>query len=378
MSGGDPVEEGGQAVRQGFIQAFQSGAMVANFMGRRAGEARSATEHAQRMQDSADRGLRENQVHWAKLQGYSDRRWQGQRLFELDEQMKLDESRRKQTLHERQVEGYDDRKRWGQAEHDAEVKVKNEQIRRGDRDLARRDAEFLLEQERNTEVHTERIQGYQTRAKQASEIHDLDVEYKKLLIDIRRRAAGFAEDLGSSGRVDAESMKAAAGFASTHYTADLSEDHAAHAEAYYERFCADIGLDPGVIPEDLDAEILRMANRAGPQIIDGEILGTAPQKPTPQALLDVVDAEVITDPDLVAALDAVSGLTEELTILVHAEQDAQTLQDPDPVAGRGAEISEAIDAAGLTGEVGAGLDPEPAVPHVGPTAGMDVEAGMQP
>ncbi|MEV0766260.1 hypothetical protein [Nocardia sp. NPDC050435] len=378
MSGGDPVEEGGAAVRQGFIQAFQTGSMVANAMQRRAGEARSATEHHQRVQDSADRGLREQQIHWAKLQGYADRQWQGQRLFELDEKLKLDDGHRKQTLHERQVEGYDNRERWGQAEHEADLEVKSEQIRRGNHDLARRDAEFLREQQRHSEVHTEKIQGYQTRAEQSAEVHKLDVKYKELLIEIRRRAAGFADDLSSAGRVDAEAMKAAAGFAAAEYTADLSGDHAAHAQAYRERFTADTGLDAEDILDDLDTEIRHKASNPGPEILDAEIVGAAPQAPAPASLLDVVDAEIITDPDLLASLHAVAGLTEDLTTLAHADHDAPIFSEQDASSEPGARIGEAIHDAGLTGEVGIGLDPEPEVPAPGLGPGAGIEAGTQP
>ncbi|WP_194817937.1 hypothetical protein [Nocardia sp. XZ_19_385] len=377
MSGGDPVEEGGAQLRQGFIQAFQTGAMVANFLERRGADARSASAHAQSMQNSAAREARDLQVHRLKVQGYVDRRHQGQRLFELDEKFKLDESARKQTLHERQVEGYDDRQRWGQAEHDTELQVKNEQIRRGNRDLARRDYETTVDQQRQNEVHDKRIQGYNDRAKYAETLHDLDVEYKKLLIEIRRRAAGFADDLSSSGRADAEAMKAAAGFASAHYTSNLSDAHAAHVDAYRERFDADTGPDAEDFLDDLKADfaVPRQPKAAGPEIIDAEIVGELPHRPEPAALLDVIDAEIVDDPSAARAVNTTAALAKELIMLGHAEHDAATLSDPAAAPDLGTEIGEAIQSAGLTGEVGIGLDPEPGLPE--PGRAPDADIGVQ-
>ncbi|MFI6956630.1 hypothetical protein ACIBJI_24585 [Nocardia sp. NPDC050408] len=368
---GDPVEEGGQAVRQGFIQAFQTGAMVGNFLQRRGGESRSVAEHLQRMEDAGARELRDRQLHWAKIQGYVDRHTQGQRLFELDEQAKLDDQTRKAAVHQRQLDGYNDRARWGEALNKAEIKVKSEQTRRGNADLQRRDRESAAEQRRKNEIHQLQKAGYGDRAKYAKGLYDLDVEYKKLLIDIRRRAAGFSETLSTASGDDvAAGMHAAAGFAATQHTADLSEEHRTHAAAYDERFTDDTGLDPQTY---LDGD----PDPAQP----GTVLvpdGTSRDDDLPYIDVETVDIDQIDMETRTRypepLLDAVAGLTEELTLGVWAEHLLDDVVDPDQgvVADTGNGIATAIEDAGLTSEVGIGIDADLGPAPTGQALGVDV------
>ncbi|MFX0576224.1 hypothetical protein [Nocardia nepalensis] len=375
---GDPVEEGGQAVRQGFIQAFQTGAMVGNAMQRRGAESRSVDEHLQRMEDAGARELRDRQLHWAKIQGYADRHTQGQRLFELDEQAKLNDQTRKQAVHQRQLDGYDDRARWGEALNEAEIEVKSEHIRRGDADLARRDSESAAEQTRKGEIHQLQIDGYRDRSKYAKDLYDLDVKYKRLLIDIRRRAAGFSETLSTTSGDDvAAAMHAAAGFAATHHTADLSEEHSAHAAAYAERFTDDTGLDPQVYT-DVEAEIVDVDPHTGQP---GATL--VPYDTSIDDAVAYIDVETVDIDEIQVEtrtryaepmLDAVAGLTEELTAGVYAEHFLGGVVDPDDGAGLdvGIGIGTAIGDAGLTGEVGIGIDADLGPEPTGLVLGVDV------
>ncbi|MFE9328228.1 hypothetical protein ACIHDR_43425 [Nocardia sp. NPDC052278] len=367
---GDPVEEGGQAVRQGFIQAFQTGAMVGNFLQRRGGESRSVAEHLQRMEDAGARELRDRQLHWAKLQGYADRQTQGQRLFELDEQAKLDEATRKETVHQRQLDGYDDRSRWGEALNEAEIEVKSEQIRRGNADLKRRDDESAAEQRRKNEIHQLQIDGYADRAKYAKDLYDLDVEYKKLLIDIRRRAAGFSETLSTTSGEDAATHHASVGFAAAHHTADLSEQHRTHAGAYDERFTDDTGTDPQTyLDGDPDT------GQPGVSMVP---YGTSPDDDLPYIDVETVEVDEIEVETRTRypepMLDAVAGLTEELTIGVYAEYLLGDVVDPGSgvVADTGDGIGTAIEDAGLTGEVGIGIEADLGPAPTGQVLGVDV------
>ncbi|WP_063041795.1 hypothetical protein [Nocardia pseudovaccinii] len=367
---GDPVEEGGQAVRQGFIQAFQTGAMVGNFLQRRGAESRSVEEHLQRMQDAGARELREGQLHWAKLQGYADRQTQGQRLFELDEQAKRDDQTRKQAVHQRQLDGYNDRARWGEALNNAEIEVKSEQIRRGNADLKRRDRESAAEQQRKNETHQLQKDGYADRSKYAKDLYDLDVKYKKLLIDIRRRAAGFSETLSTTSGEDAATHHASVGFAAAHHTADLSEEHRTHAAAYDERFSDDTGTDPQTyLDGDPDT------GQPGTTMVP---YGTSPDDDLPYIDVETVEVNEIDvatrtrNPE--PLLDAVAGLTEELTLGVHAEHLLDDVAGPRPgvVADTGDGIGAAIEDAGLTGEVGVGIEADFGPAPTGRVLGVDV------
>lgn len=373
---GDPVEEGGQAVRQGFIQAFQTGAMVGNFMQRRGAETRSVAEHLQRIEDAGARELRDRQVHWAKMQGYIDRHGQGQRLFELDEQAKLDDQTRKKQLHKRQLDGYDDRARWGKALTEAELEVKKKQIRRGNTDLNRRNNESAAEQTRKREIHQLQKNGYRDRAKYAEDLFDLDVKYKKLLYDIRERSAAFSETLSNMGGEDAAAMHAAAGYAATHHTADLSDEHNEHAAAYDERFTDDTGLDPQTYT-DVDVEFVDVDPHTGQPEPELMPFDTSPEDALPYIDVETVDLEAIDIETHTrypgVTLDAVAGLTEELTLGVYAEHLLGAAVDPDDGGvDVGIGIGGAIEDAGLTGEVGVGVDPGVGPEPIGRVLGMDL------
>ncbi|MFD3510084.1 hypothetical protein [Nocardia sp. NPDC058666] len=125
-----------------------------------------------------------------------------------------------------------------------EVRHKEGQIIRADTDLARRESAAELERTHSTDTHKHRIDGYTNRETRAAELHALDLEYKQLLIDIRRRAAGFTETLHHDDEDTGRGMAAAAQFAAADASRGLSPDLQAEADAYRERFTADTGMNP--------------------------------------------------------------------------------------------------------------------------------------
>lgn len=311
---GDPVEEGGQAVRQSFIQAMQTAPMMLNLMQRRNSELRSVAEFDRRSEDAAIRRQQGQQIHDLKVAGYQTRATQGRELHAMEMRVKrrqiergdADLARRasadqrdradKDELHALQT-GWHERREQRAAElHNLEKQVKQRIIERGDTDLARRTSDAAAERGEQAQLHQLRRQQLLDRSRQEQQRHDLDVEYKQLLIDIRRRQAGFTETLTSTHGPDtASAMRAAAAYATAQSAADLSDAHTTAADAYNERLTEDTGTTPGDI---LDAEIVDLGPRSG--------------------------ADTVT-------LDAVAGLTEELaaeTYLQHlagaASADAET------------------------------------------------------
>ncbi len=219
---GDPVEESGQAVRQGFLQALQTAHTTNALLRSRGGDSRSAAESDQRLDLAAAKDERSSVEHHARLHGLG-----------VDRDLSITK-----------IEEVRDRIANNQKVTEVEVRLKEGQIARADADLVRRDEAGALERDHNTEIHRHKIDGYVNREIRAVELHELDVEYKQLLIDIRRRAAGFTETLHHTDGDTGRGMAAAAQFAAADATADLSPHTQAAAEAYRERFTADTGRNP--------------------------------------------------------------------------------------------------------------------------------------
>ncbi|MFD4351552.1 hypothetical protein ACFWPX_03285 [Nocardia sp. NPDC058518] len=219
---GDPVEESGQAVRQGFVQMLQTAHTTSALIRGSGGEGRSRAESDQRIEFAAARNQRSHIEHQARLGGLG---WERQLTA-----AKIDEVRERIANNQKVT--------------DAEVRLKEGQITRAETDLARREKAGDLENHHNTETHQHRIAGYRNREARATQLHELDVEYKTLLIEIRRRAAGFTETLHHTESDTGRGMAAAAQFAAADATADLSPEHQTDADAYRERFAADTGLNP--------------------------------------------------------------------------------------------------------------------------------------
>ncbi|MFJ2834233.1 hypothetical protein ACIO52_02605 [Nocardia sp. NPDC087230] len=167
---------------------------------------------------------------------------------------------------------------------EVDVRHKEAQITRADKDLQRREKDGELARNQSTEVHKKRITSYTNRETREKALHALDVEYKKLLIDIRRRAAGFTETLHRSNEPADAAKASAAQFAAADATRDLSPEAEAAAQAYRERLIDDTGLDV----EDLFTD----SDRAN--VADGWSHG----------------------------LEDVAGLAEDLTIAAHLHHES--------------------------------------------------------
>lgn len=314
---GDPVEESSVAVRQGFVQALQTAHTTAALMQRRGGETRSLAEHNQRMSNDAAREKRSQTEHEMRVLDAIEKAYQGR------------------ELHSAKVEEVRERiKRAGEL-HKKDLEYKKDQIERGREDLDRRNTDSFLERGRRDAVHDKQIAGYKAREKRAGELHKLDVKYKNLLIQIRRRAAGFSDALTSAGE-KGEAMASAAAFATAQAASDLSDTHRDAAAAFTERFAEDTGLEPGALIDDTATDSPHWEpNAAGTELLDN-----------------------------------LNGLIEELSMAAHLDQGAAAT-NPDPTA-PGQVIDAVIAAAGADQD---SIDPDPAAD---PTLDLAAEAAASP
>ncbi|WP_280202533.1 hypothetical protein [Nocardia cyriacigeorgica] len=308
---GDPVEESSVAVRQGFVQALQTAHTTAALMQRRGGESRSLAEHNQRMSNDAAREKRSQTEHEIRVFDAIEKAYQGR------------------ELHSAKVEEVRERIKRGGELHKKDLEYKKDQIERGREDLDRRNTDSVLERGRRDAVHDKQIAGYKAREERARELHKLDVEYKNLLIGIRRRAAGFSDTLTSAGETG-EAMASAAAFATAQAASDLSDTHRDAAAAYAERLVEDSGIDPQVLFD---------------QAMDNLHPRWQPQPWTADTIRNVLNA-----------------LTDEMTWVVHLAHNAPT--PPSPVS---ATAGEVIDAAVVATE----YDPDPTSPDSTPSPGPD-------
>ncbi|GEM29048.1 hypothetical protein NN3_00550 [Nocardia neocaledoniensis NBRC 108232] len=246
---GDPVEEGGQAVRQGFLQALQTAHTTNALFRSRGGESRSRAESEQRLANEAAK----NQRSWIEHQA---------RLGNLGTEQELSMAKIAEV-----------RARIDNAAKITEVDVRHKegQIIRAETDLARRELDGELSRQQSSEVHAARIAGYTNREAREVALHELDVELKELMIEIRRRAAGFTDTLHHSDERTGAAKAAAAQFAAADATHDLSPDAEAASQAYEERFIHDIGLDP----EDYFANNGAYQSDRRPHGVDDDVGGLA-------------------------------------------------------------------------------------------------------
>ncbi|MFD4407572.1 hypothetical protein ACFWPH_32885 [Nocardia sp. NPDC058499] len=344
---GDPVEESGQAIRTGFIQSMQTAAMMSNLLQRRGGEARSRTEFDQRLQHAEakeHRSLVEHQLRW---------------------HTSVDKARDEHALNQARLIEVQDRNSRAEDLFDLEVRFKNAQYQRGETNQHSREETDRVQRDQSRELHEARMDGYRRRETHDTTLHNLEVEYKKLLIDIRRRAAGFTDSLTAAGDTGSAAASAA-GFAAATGAAGLSDLHAGHVHAYQRRFAEDTGLDPSDLPN-------------GTGVSEGVVMDAEPDD------LDITDVEMAgVDTGPVGAgrvvgdvgLDDVFALTEELTAATYLEHLAADL-DSASLTGESTSIDDALDAAGLSDLSAEDLEfdsgPEPPVrpgtapvPDVGP------------
>jgi hypothetical protein len=320
---GDPVEESSQAMRGGFVQALQTAHTTAALMRGRGGEARSKTESEQRVRHANAKELRSFIEH---------------RLRVIDT---VEEAAHKRELNSAKVGEVRARIEHGGQEHQMEQWHKYRQIQRADADLARRAKAGKLERKHNINRET-----------RAVDLHKLDVEYKKLLIGIRRRAAGFSDTLTAHGE-SGEAKASAAAFAAAKGAEGLSEQHERDADAYAERFAEDTGTD---YTEVVDATLVGDAGSG--EIIDATLVEEFGD-------FDDLDAGLGEQAGPWVAIEDIVGLTEELSFATHLAHEFGDLSgDADIEPEQGAVIGETIEATGATGD--------------GLTEAMDVDLDAEP
>lgn len=308
---GDPLEESGQQARQGIVQALQTAHTTAALMRGRGGESRSRDEHDQRLAHAENREARSKYEHTVRVDTT---------ILEADSKVAVNQAR---------VEEIRGRMTINEKAQDLSQRETEARMGRSDQDLARRDRLGEQQYRHNQQVHDAKIGGYEGRETRAVELHELDVEYKELLINIRRRAAGFTETLSGEGDIGQTGASAAA-FAAADAERDLSEDHTVDADAFDERFAEDTGrafadvIDVETVDFDFDGDSDTTADSG----INGE-------------------PDEVTEPEYPhhVSLDAVRGLAEELTAEIHLAHAAAALLDPETDLTPADAVTEAVDAA---------------------------------
>jgi hypothetical protein len=345
---GDPVDEGGQAVKAGFVQAMQTAAMTMNLLQRRGSESRSRQEFAQRQDDRIAEQQRKNHVHGAQIQGYIDRAQHGRLEHWAD--MAIKAGRYREHLLEMQVKNArlqhdqdraDRAKDSDEATEERRDKVHGLQVRALRGEYNRKDA-----------IHTQQLRRYDKQIAQDRRLHDLKVEYQQLLIEARKRALGLTETLTDTDPGTARAHAASAGWAAAEATADLSDDHRAHADAWAERYGEDTGNNPRTTLADARAEAA--------------------------ALDDAVDE----------LHNHMNTLAAEYTLLSYGEAQMRTF---DAESGRddatsdealevldGEVIDVAIEVTGVTGDLDTGVDFAPPVLPPVKALGPAPSAEIQP
>lgn len=174
---GDPVEESSQAIRTGFIQSMQTAAMMTNLLQRRGGEARSRNEFEQRVRHAEGKEQRSFFEHQLRVN------------------TGMEKAADEHALNQARLTEVRDRNSRAEDLFDLEAQFKTEQIQRARTNQANREETERVAGDQNRELHQARMDSYRRREIQETTLHALDVEYKQLLIDIRRRAAGFTDTL---------------------------------------------------------------------------------------------------------------------------------------------------------------------------------------
>ncbi|MCC3311367.1 hypothetical protein [Nocardia africana] len=344
---GDPVDEGGQAVKAGFVQAMQTAAMTMNLLQRRGSESRSRQEFAQRQDDRIAEQQRKNHVHGAQIQGYIDRAQHGRLEHWAD--MAIKAGRYREHLLEMQVKNArlqhdqdraDRAKDSDEASEERRDKVHGLQVRALRGEYNRKDA-----------IHTQQLRRYDKQIAQDRRLHDLKVEYQQLLIEARKRALGLTETLTDTDPGTVRAHAASAGWAAAEATADLSDDHRAHADAWAERYGEDTGNDPRTTLADARAEAAALDDAVDELHNHMNTLGAE------YTLLSYGEAQMRT-------FDAESGRDDG--------SSGEALEVLD-----GEVIDVAVEVTGVTGDLDMGVDfASPVLPPVkalGPAPSAEIE-----
>lgn len=307
-------------MKTSFVQAMQTAAMTMNLLQRRGMESRSAAEYERRLGEAEARTQQETRVHDLKVAGYESRHDNAAELHDLEKHYKTRQVERAEEL------------------HDLELRIKQAVLDRGDADLDRRATDTAADRVNKDDIHRLQRQNLIDRGHQEKQRHDLDVEYKKLLIEIRRRAAGFTETLHAQHGDHAAAMHAAAAYAAATATAGMSQQHRAQAEAFEERLVEDTGACGETV-----------ANWNSPPVgpVDGQLASDL----TVEFTLDSY-ASHLGDTVLPALGLAQADIT-----------DAEIVDLDAPIPDNaGAGIDAAVAASGVLDDVGDDIDPAPAAP----------------
>ncbi|MEV0336923.1 hypothetical protein [Nocardia sp. NPDC050717] len=327
---GDPVEEGGQAVRQGFLQALQTAHTTNALFRSRGGESRSRAESDQRLAIEAAKNQRSWIEHQARLGNLGTE--QHLAMAKIDEvRARIDNAAKI---------------------NDVDLRHKQGQIGRAETDLARRELDGELSRQQSSEVHAARIAGYTNREAREVQLHQLDVELKELMIEIRRRAAGFTDSLHHTDERTGTAKAAAAQFAAADATRDLSPDAEAASRAYEERFTVDTGLDT----DDFFADNATNQPEHRPRGVDDDMGGLAADltmdanlhhefgylarylaPTTAPAAEAIIDAEIVEDGEWIEAAVSATAVHD----VDHTAPDRDLTSggaDPSPARATGAEL----------------------------------------
>ncbi|MBF5000694.1 hypothetical protein IRT45_26500 [Nocardia sp. BSTN01] len=349
---GDPVDEGGQAVKAGFVQAMQTAAMTMNLLQRRGSESRSRQEFTQRQDDRIAEQQRKNHIHGLQLQGYIDRSQHGRLEHWAD--MAIKAGRYREHLLEMQVKN-------ARLQHD-----QDKADRANDSDKAteeRRDKTHGLqvralrgEYNRKDAIHTQQLRRYDKQIAQDQRLHDLKVEYQQLLIEARKRALGLTETLTDTDPGTARAHAASAGWAAAEATADLSDQQRFAADAWAERYGEDTGKDPRTTLADARAEAA--------------------------SLDDAVD-ELHTQTSALSAEYTLASYGESQLRDMNSHSATEPARGPDADSGEELEVLDgevidvAVEVTGVTGDLDVGVDFAPSVfPPVkalGPAPSTEIE-----
>ncbi|WP_280443413.1 hypothetical protein [Nocardia brasiliensis] len=340
---GDPVEESGQTIRQGFVQAMQTATSTMALIRNAGGESRSRTEFAQRTAITDQREQRSAYEHQVRVWGH------------------IQTVGQKRDLNTARIDEVNARIKNADELTKVEVRRTGRLIGRADKDFERREHADKSEQRRKNEIHDQQISAYKNRETRASELHEIDKEYKQLLLVIRRRAAGLSDTLADTLGADAENAVSEAAFAAAAANAHdgFSDDRTDAKEAFTRRFTE----DTGVHPDDLiDAAIVD-------DTAVGKDLAILEPERVQAAGEEIIDADVVDDPDPDAdtsapaarsvTVDDVVALTEELTLQAYLEDTLAGLaEDEEPDIADGSVFEQALDAATDPGTPGLEAEPE--------------------
>ncbi|MGW4370345.1 hypothetical protein ACWEKT_32340 [Nocardia takedensis] len=349
---GDPVEESGQQLRQGAIQAFQMAHTTAALMRGRGGESRSRAEHGQRLTHADQREARSAAEHQVRVEAT---------IFETRSKIEVN------TARISEIKG---RMKINTQAHELAEQESKARMERADHDLERRGMAADQQFDHNEDVQDAKLDAYEAREERAAELHELEVEYKQLLIDARRRAAGFVDSLSEHGpagaagesaaafaaaeaeRVSSQAAADAAVSADAKTAADARAAAAraaaarAAADAYAQRFAEDVGRAFDEVFGDLAAPQAAISTADARDVLDVEffdIVDDVTESATGTATVEAAEPEYPPARNLV---DAVRDLAGELTVetdLAHTlgEAGLDVAQDLSPAAA----VADAVETA---------------------------------